>query len=204
MPHAHRGRYTHAKHSPETRVGSFAADVQQLSKSGRLLGRPVREAGFRDSSRRQILCGVLNKVLIDFDDFGARQARGRSGRFSDLPDRALETSRHEPPRREAKTRPSSTTRTTTMINLENESASTAATTKSIPTRRGRRTTTTIAFENNSCHRRRRGKSIAPTTTTATSRNIKNPIGTAAAATTRIPKRTSGHQQIQVLMQHMDT
>ena len=109
MAHALRGRYTHAKHSPETRVGSFAADVQQLSKSGRPRRRPVREAGFRDSGRRQILCGVLNKVLIDFDDFGARQARGRSGRFSDLPDRALETSRHERPRREAKTRPSSTT-----------------------------------------------------------------------------------------------
>ena len=137
MPHAHRGRYTHAKHSPETRVGSFAADVQQLSKSGRPRRRPVREAGFRDSGRRQILCGVLNKVLIEFDDFGARQARGRSGRFSDLPDRALETSRHEPPRREAKTRPSSTTRTTTMINLENESATTAATTKSITTRSDR-------------------------------------------------------------------
>ena len=75
MAHALRRKYTHAKHSPETRVGSFAADVQQLSKSGRLLGRPVREAGFRDSSRRQILCGVLNKVLIQFDDFGARQAR---------------------------------------------------------------------------------------------------------------------------------
>ena len=109
MPHAHRGRYTHAKHSPETRVGSFAADVQQLSKSGRPRRRPVREAGFRDSSRRQILCGVLNEVLIDFDDFGARQAQGRSGQFSDLPDRTLEASRHEPPRREAKTRPSTTT-----------------------------------------------------------------------------------------------
>ena len=130
MPHAHRGRYTHAKHSPETRVGSFAADVQQKSKSRRPRRRPVREARFPDSSRRQILCAVLNEVLIDFDDFGARQARGRSGRFSDLPDRALETSRHEPPRREVKTRPSSTTRTTTMINLENESATTAATTKS--------------------------------------------------------------------------
>ena len=205
MPHARRGRYTHAKHSPETRVGSFTADVQQFSKSERPRRRPVREAGFRDSSRRQILCGVLNEVLIDFDDFGARQAQAgpiwavfgppRSGPRDEPP---------RPPRREAKTRPSSTTRTTTMINLENESASTAATTKSIPTRRGRRTTTTIAFENNSCHRRRRGKSIAPTTTTATSRNIKNPIGTAAAARTRIPKRTSGHLTVQVLIQHMDT
>ena len=118
MSHAHRGRYTHAKHSVETRIGSFAADVQQKSKSRHPRRRPVREARFPHSSRRQILCGVLNEVLIDFDDFGARQARSRSGRFSDLPDRALETSRHEPLRREAKTRPSSTTSTTTMINLE--------------------------------------------------------------------------------------
>ena len=57
----------------------------------------------------ETLLGSVNKVLIEFDDFGARQARGPSGQFSDLPDRVLETSRHNGPWRESKTKRSSTT-----------------------------------------------------------------------------------------------
>ena len=35
-------------------------------------------------------------------------------------------------------------------------------------------------------------------------NVKNPIGTAAAARTRIPNPTSGHQKVKVLIQPLDT
>ena len=73
---------------PEVIICNITADVRQKSTSETSRTRPVREAKFRGSGRRQILLGFLNKVLIKFDDFGLRQARGRFGRFSDRPDRA--------------------------------------------------------------------------------------------------------------------
>ena len=96
---------------------SFAADVRQKATLDTSRTRSVREAKFRGSGRGQNLLGFLNKHFMILDDFGPRQGSGRSGRFSGLPDRALETSRHDRPRRESRQddRGRQRTTTTTMI-----------------------------------------------------------------------------------------
>ena len=105
-----RGRFRNSRfHHATLRQADARTPKNRMPKRAlsELPASEVREAKIEGSGRRQNLLGFQCKHFMILDDFGPRQGSDRSGRFSGLPDRALETSRHEPPRREAKTRPSS-------------------------------------------------------------------------------------------------
>ena len=103
-------------------IRSFTADVRQKSTFGATSNTTVGGAEMAGSDRRQSCCQFLNKPVYKRSHFGSRQARGRFGRFRDLPDRARRDDPLRPTGGESKTRQSShddeTTTTTTMISLK--------------------------------------------------------------------------------------
>ena len=100
-----RGRFRNSRfHHATLRQADARTPKNRMPKRAlsELPASEVREAKIGGSGRRQNLLGFLDKHFMILDDFGPRQGSGRSGRFSGLPDRALETSHHDRPRRESR------------------------------------------------------------------------------------------------------